>query len=257
MVQSELEDMAKAGVAEAEYIMGFLLDNGIGYTPDATAAFQWYSRAASKGLVAAQYSLGHMYSTGRDTERDALKAMEYYMRAAEAGLLPAQCMVAYNYEYPSEGIPFDLKEAFHWIQKAASQENVEAMHHLAEMYQRGHGTAIHLDAAFYWYKRAAERGSAEAAFWIAACYHYARFSDERAGALFMETDESEALKWYFVAAEGGSSGALTALVHIYEKGLLGQSVDKARCALYASKRDEAVEAERNKRQNKSTTGRPC
>jgi TPR repeat protein len=57
---------AEAGLPQAMFSLGALLDEGKGVAaPDSAAAADWYRRAANAGVGVAAKSLSHMYTLGR------------------------------------------------------------------------------------------------------------------------------------------------------------------------------------------------
>ena len=56
---------AEAGLPEAEFNVGVMLDSGRGVEPDIAQAATWYARAASHGNHRAAYNLGQLYELGQ------------------------------------------------------------------------------------------------------------------------------------------------------------------------------------------------
>lgn len=76
---------AEAGHGLSQYMTGIMLEQGQGATEDATAAFNWYMKAAKQGLSDAYYALGDMYSRGISVNKDALQAYVWFDLAARGG----------------------------------------------------------------------------------------------------------------------------------------------------------------------------
>jgi len=73
---------ANEGVAQAQFYVSELLEEGRGVTKDTEQAFKWLQTAAENGLEDAEYKLGQMYlSVKKDTE----KALYWLQRAADKG----------------------------------------------------------------------------------------------------------------------------------------------------------------------------
>lgn len=75
---------------------------------------------------------------------------------AEHGEVAAQLLLAEM--RLASGSDADAKEAFRWFRRAAEQGNPEAQRRLAQLLERGIGTAVDRAAALHWYRLAAEQG---------------------------------------------------------------------------------------------------
>lgn len=62
---SELQFLAKAGEASAQYDLGLMYDKDQGVPQSDEQAMEWYRRAAEQGEPRAQYNLGLMYLKGQ------------------------------------------------------------------------------------------------------------------------------------------------------------------------------------------------
>ncbi|RGB28198.1 kinase-like domain-containing protein [Rhizophagus diaphanus] len=58
--------------------------------------------------------------------------------------------------YNGEGTEKNLEKAFNWYQKAAKNDNNDAMKSLVTCYENGEGTEKNLEKAFYWYQKVVE-----------------------------------------------------------------------------------------------------
>ena len=67
---------AKAGLAEAQMIVGFAYFNGRGVPASDPDAFQWLQKASDQGNAVAQRALGIMYVNGRGVARDKAHAAD-------------------------------------------------------------------------------------------------------------------------------------------------------------------------------------
>jgi len=81
-----------------------------------------------------------------------------------------------------------------WIQKAAKQNHVKAMHVLGTLYEEGIGVAEDFKLSAQWHEKAADRGLAEAQMSLALLY------DQGKG---VERDPSIAAEWTMKAASQG------------------------------------------------------
>ena len=67
-----------------------MYDAGEGVPKNASAAVQWYRKAAEQGNAEAQFSLASMYEEGRGVVKDSTLAVQWYRKAAEQGDTTAQ-----------------------------------------------------------------------------------------------------------------------------------------------------------------------
>ncbi|MDE6241404.1 MAG: sel1 repeat family protein [Anaeroplasmataceae bacterium] len=114
-----LEKAAKNGVAEAQYHLGVLYDNGWGCSQDYNMARYWYEKSAAQNDSAAQYNLGYMYYHGHGVEKNYLIAASWYEKAANQGHASAQYNLAIMLVKGEGGMDFD--KAKMWFTKAANQ----------------------------------------------------------------------------------------------------------------------------------------
>lgn len=91
--------LADAGLADAQYVLGEMYQNGDGVARDAGQAAAWYRRAALQGHGDAAFALGMLYRYGIGIARDPVEAYAWFTRAAEAGnaeAAQARALVARN-----------------------------------------------------------------------------------------------------------------------------------------------------------------
>ena len=68
----------RGGDADAQALLGALLELGTGVMKDEKTAAQWYLKAADKGDLVATHNLGTMYEDGRGVAKDEKKAANEY-----------------------------------------------------------------------------------------------------------------------------------------------------------------------------------
>src|SRR5205814_390551 len=105
-----------------------------------------------------------------------------------------------------KGTEKNLEAAFYWFQKAAENDDEEAMNNLATCYKNGEGIEKNLEKAFYWYKKAAENDDKNAMNNLAICY----YNGERTG-----KNLEKAFYWFQKAVENGNKDAMYCLVTCY------------------------------------------
>ena len=128
------EDVARSGSADAQFMLGHLVQNGLGQPWSNAAAAEWYRQAADQDLPEAQTALADLYLRGVGVEPNLETGAQLLERAAASGHPPAV------YQY-------------------------------AELLLHGRGVAQDFDAALELFTRAAAAGSVEAADFVALAEH--------------------------------------------------------------------------------------
>ena len=84
-----LKSRAQAGdpVAQLKLAVEYLRSNP--GAPDYTSVIKWLRASGAQGNTQAQFMLGYLYQNGEGTERDYAKAAESYQAAASQGYPPA------------------------------------------------------------------------------------------------------------------------------------------------------------------------
>lgn len=113
------EPVADAGHAQAQYLLGFMLQNGLGQPWSNARAATWYRRAANQGHPEAQLALGDLYLRGMGVELDPRVGAAWYASAAVAGDKTGQ------FEYAKlllhgVGVEKDMTAALAWFEAAAA-----------------------------------------------------------------------------------------------------------------------------------------
>lgn len=81
----EARQLAEAGDARGSYLLGVMLQNGLGVAANTTEAAGWYEKAA-QGHVAGSYAkLAQLYARGDGVERNQDKALAYARRGDQVG----------------------------------------------------------------------------------------------------------------------------------------------------------------------------
>ena len=88
-------------------------------------AFAWFSNAAEGGLAQAQYMTGFMLTQGQGTERSVPLAIEFFKKAANQNDTAAQYVLGQIY-WKGLGVPKDKKEGRAWLEKASAGGNLAA-----------------------------------------------------------------------------------------------------------------------------------
>ncbi len=112
--------IADEGVAEAQYYLGMMYEDGKGVRADPVQAREWYERAAQAGHAGAQFQLGRIFAEGKGVAADGAKASRWYLLAAGQGNLDAQYSLGTMFKQ-GKGVPVDMVQAYLWFSRAAEQ----------------------------------------------------------------------------------------------------------------------------------------
>lgn len=80
---NELEQQAKSGDANAQYLMGYSFEMGQNNPVNPSKAVKWYKEASANSNPRAQHRLGLMYATGNGVPTDFEKAAKLFEAAAK------------------------------------------------------------------------------------------------------------------------------------------------------------------------------
>jgi TPR repeat protein len=114
------EPLAKMGVTQAQYDLGFLYESGWGVARDYEKAARWYRLAANSGDMRATFNLGVMVLEGLGTDADYALGLELVTQAAENGHRKAQEFLAEAYRKGRYGLTQDDSRAARWEHRAVS-----------------------------------------------------------------------------------------------------------------------------------------
>jgi hypothetical protein len=114
-----LTDAADHGFANAQHMLGFVLQEGEpGVPKDPAAAARWFAKAAAQGNRASQYALAGMIEEGEGgLPKDPRRAAELYEASANQGFAAAQ----FAYGLSCEFVLNDRKRAIYFLELAAKQ----------------------------------------------------------------------------------------------------------------------------------------
>lgn len=88
-------------------------------------AFAWFSNAAEGGLAQAQYMTGFMLMQGQGTDLSVPLAIEFFKKAANQNDTAAQYVLGQIY-WKGLGVPKNKKEGRAWLEKASAGGNLAA-----------------------------------------------------------------------------------------------------------------------------------
>ena len=228
-----LKKKVDSGDIHYENSLGYAYEFGIGTSLHIKEAMKYYEMAARQNNAIGMTNLADLYIQ----ENKLKKAKPLLLKAAEKEYGYAQYLLAMNF--------FDLysennKEALFWLERAANNDEPEALYQLGVYYSEG-GEAD-LAKSIKYYQRAAELNHADAA--LALSYLY----DE---GISVEQDDDKALFFLKKAAELENQEAIDELASM---ALSGQGNMDAKEAEYWIKKagyTEEMLKELDKLQEKS------
>lgn len=186
-----VRELAEAGEAEAQALLGQLLLDGNGVPRDERAAFAWFNRAAAQHHTMALNMVGRCYDLGWGVAVDKARAAECFRIAAARGLPEAQ----YNYGTAlalGEGVAEDKVAALALFEQAAATGYAKAINHVGSFAEDGWGAPRDMAKAADCYARAAQGGD------FRGCFNHARL-------LGTAGEIDEALVWLRRAGEWGNA----------------------------------------------------
>lgn len=259
-----LEKAAKAGNADAQFMVGNLYLWGEGTSKNARTAAQWYRKSAAQGHVKAQSNLAILYENGDGVKRDYQQAIRLYSAAAEQGNAVAMSNLAYMY-LEGVGMPKNEAKAFNLYKQSAELGFPEAMNNVGVAYRKGLGGAKDEEKAMYWYRQAAAKGSLNAQESLCGITFQAEKWDEAYGWCLMaepksegsltpfalgiiylmdkgnhEVDNKKAFDYLSIAAQRGRPAAYHGLASMYDFGLYVNADQKKAIELYQKAADGGV-----------------
>jgi len=117
--------LAQAGDPRAQYMLGYMAENGQGRAWSNHDAAAWYRLAANQSYPQAQLALGELYQRGMGVPRDPGQAAAQFQQAAEEGYGPAQFQYALAL-FHGAGVTQDFQQALRWFRAAARNGVAEA-----------------------------------------------------------------------------------------------------------------------------------
>lgn len=206
---SSMRKAAAQGHAEAEAGLGFMYSSGLGVAQDDAEAVTWLRKAADKGVAKAQFNLGRMLLAGRGVAKDENEAFEWIQRAAEQGVVEALVAQGEALYFGESGQPQDYGRAFALLLKAAEAGNANAQNTVGTMLRDAKGAKSNWKEAEAWFRKAAGQDHAKAQSNLGLLLA-GQPKEDRAAKI-------EALKWLMVADLRGEITAKKALDEILEK----------------------------------------
>jgi TPR repeat protein len=123
---TEVRASAETGNTESQRILANYFIEGIGVSPEANSAIEWYKKAAQAGDAIAMKMMGVIYDKGRGVTVDYIEAVKWFKAAAEQGNAEAQYNIGVL-TYDGYGTQRNVEEGKAWMRRAADQGNKMAI----------------------------------------------------------------------------------------------------------------------------------
>ncbi len=199
---------AKQGHARALNVLGFSYEHGIGVSADIKKAVQWYRKAVKEREPRALNNLGILYSKGHGVPLDPSEARRLWREALDQGHAPAIHNLGIMY-HQGEGVPRDSAEARRLWLEAAKQGHAPALNSLGIMHYHSQGVPRDLGEAERFWRKAADRGHAQAKTSLGTMYYQGKG---------VPRDSVEASKLWRSAAGQGHAPAMLNLSLLFHNG---------------------------------------
>ncbi|MEH7347185.1 tetratricopeptide repeat protein [Bacillus sp. JJ1532] len=114
----ELHELAQKEDAEAQGMLAYYFQEGIGVEVDSVESLKWYVNSADNGNTSAMVNLAYLYGNGiGGVEKDLTKAFDWNLKAAKSGDSSGMFNVGKKYEL-GIGVAKDIEKANYWLEKA-------------------------------------------------------------------------------------------------------------------------------------------
>jgi len=150
-----LTPIANAGVAEAQYLLGYLFFTSAEVDP--VECRKWLERAARQDHPEALYHLSCWASDEVVQFPADRQQQDQLVRAAELGCVEAQCDLGCAYALGEDGWSRDLELARKWYGEAAANGHADAQYNYGLMLLLGEGGPLDR-SGLDWIERSAKQG---------------------------------------------------------------------------------------------------
>ncbi len=208
------QNAAKSGSGEALNFLGLMYLQGYGVAVNKQVAFNMFSRSAETGYNWGQFNLGYAYYSGNVIKQDYNKAVYWLQKAAQQEIQDAYYYLGMMY-YEGTGVTKDLLKSEDYFLKAARMDYVPSYAMLAAITDRPEYEASSpgnmKEEAVWWYIKAAENDNEDTSSPF-------RLGNMYSSGKIVSKDDTEAFKWYKLAAERGHALATNIVGLCYEEG---------------------------------------
>ena len=161
----QLEQLAGAGDAHAQYIIGTAYRDGGLLIPNTVKARRLLEHAAEQEIDAAQYALGKLYLSDDADVHDPAKGIYWLKRSADNGNDFAAYRLGKEYLSGKNTVK-DAETAVSYLRQAANNGSAYAQYLLGKLTLMGEGVPKDMDAAYEWFAAARDNGHAYAEFFM-------------------------------------------------------------------------------------------
>ncbi|NNE39600.1 MAG: sel1 repeat family protein [Marinicaulis sp.] len=202
--------IAAAGEPDAQHLIGYIYERGLGVQRDVMRAIDLYARAAAGGHADSQFALGELAFTGAFAKQDDAKAFAWYKRAAENGHTRGQTRLGFMYAN-GLGVDPDPAKAKELFETAGAAGDPEAQYNLGAIYLSGAGVAVDYKKSAAWFEQAAIQGHPGSQYNLALLYD---------SPFLGEPDIQKTAKWMGEAAKAGMPAAMVAVGLLTHNGVI-------------------------------------
>ncbi|MFC7288863.1 tetratricopeptide repeat protein [Herminiimonas glaciei] len=152
-----LSAAATLGDCNAQVLLGQMLLDGKGVSPNLTHAYACFVAASEQQQVMAMNMRGRCLEHGWGTQIDPVAAAHWYRGAAEAGLDWGM----YNYANllsRGRGVELNQEQALSWYRKAAEMGHAKSLNLVGRYYEEGIVVEANRSTAFNYYRDSALAG---------------------------------------------------------------------------------------------------
>ena len=161
----QMEQLADAGDAHAQYIIGMAYRDGGLLIPDTAKAQKFLECAAKQEIDAAQYALGKLYLSDDADVHNPAKGIYWLKRSADNGNDYAAYRLGKEYLSGKNTVK-DAETAVSYLRQAADNGSAYAQYLLGKLTPMGEGVPKDMDAAYEWFAAARDNGHAYAEFFM-------------------------------------------------------------------------------------------
>jgi len=210
--------LAKAGNAEAQYVLSNMYWYGEGTEVDYDESMKWARQSAALGNADGENAVAVSYAFGKGVAPDPVEALKWFKIAADNGSAKAQVSLARRY-LDGEDVPKDEALGRRYLSAAVAQGYFQAQYALAVYTAAGrYGIAPDAKESLRLMTLAAEQRYVVAEFSLALAY-----GDDKSAV----HDPIKAATWATIAANAGCQYATVILKPMITAGLKLDDRDEA------------------------------
>lgn len=223
---------------DALFAMGFLIQQSNQQNALAEAV-GFYEKASKLGQLQAMNNYGFILAGSAQELEKTQEGVGYIKQAAEGGLNAARRNMAAIYLGGLAGETKDADLALELLEKAASEDDSQAMFELTQYFlELGGPEKVDDDKAWEWLNKAADAGNPNAL----ASLGSVLFDGKTFGARKIEADPAKAVETFSKLAEQGVPAGLRTMGELHASGLAGVERDFAKALDYFTRAAQGNDA---------------